>query len=99
MPRGLLNRSEVLNYLACDEPTLRRYIKSKRITLYKIGGKFERFDKAEVVRLKPAIPQKKELSSRQFGERVGDFWRYNNFYIITFSFLAALILIFYFYRS
>ena len=99
MPRGLLNQSEVLNYLACDEATLHRHIKSKRLTLYKIGGKFERFDKAEVVALKPAIPQKKKVSSRQIGDRVGDFWRYNNFYIITFSFLAALILIFYFYRS
>ena len=92
----MLNRSEVLNYLACDSKTLDRLIQKKQLTLYKIGGEFERFDKEEVIRLRLKHPPKAPQSvTRSMGDKVLDFWHYNNFYIITFGVLISLIVYFF----
>ena len=93
----MLNRSEVMNYLACDSKTLDHLIQKKNLTLYRIGGQFERFDKEEVIRLRLKVPQKATKSNRSFGEKLLDFWSYNNFYIVTFVVLVGLI--YYFFRK
>lgn len=91
-----MNRSEVLNYLSCDPKALARFIKRKELTVYKIGGEFERFNKEEVIRIRLKTPAKALKSNRSLREQLVDFWTYNNFYIITSAVLASLI--FYFFR-
>ena len=93
----MMNRSEVLNYLSCDPKALARYIKRKELTVYKVGGQFERFNKEEVIRIRLKTPAKTPKSNRSFKEQHVDFWTYNNFYIVTSVVLASLI--FYFFRS
>lgn len=96
MPQGLLNRAEVINYLGCDSKTLNKLIKKKKIALYKIAGQYERFNKDEIVRLRQAGGLKpKKPVSRGVGDRIIDFWQYNNFYIVTFVILAAVIYYFF----
>jgi hypothetical protein len=97
MSQGMLSRAEVLNYLGCDSKALDRLIQKKRLTLYKIGGEYERFDKEEVIRIRLKTPVKATGPHRSLKEKVFDFWHYNNFYIVTFFVLAALT--YYFFRK
>ena len=93
----MLSRAEVLNYLGCDSKTLSRLIAKKELTLYKIGGAFERFNKEEVVRYRLKHPVRvKKVSSRGLFEKAYDVWRYNNFYIVTFIILLLLLFFFYY---
>ncbi len=92
-----MNRSEVLNYLGCDPKALARFIKRKKLTVYKVGGEFGRFSKEEVIRIRLKTPAKGPKSNRSLKEQLVDFWTYNNFYIITSAVLVSLI--FYFFRS
>ena len=98
MPQGLLTRTEVVNYLGCDSKTLASLINKKQLTLYKVGGQYERFNKDEVVRLKLSglKAKPKRTSGRGAGDKVLDFWRYNNFYIVTVLILAAVVYYFFF---
>jgi len=97
MSQGMLNRSEVLNYLGCDSKALNRHIKKKELTVYKIGGEFERFNRDEVIRVRLKNPPRGPKSDRSLAEHLKDFWHYNNFYIITSVVLVSLI--FYFFRK
>jgi hypothetical protein len=97
MPQGMLSRTEVLNYLGCDSKAIDRLIRKKQLTLYKIGGQYERFDKEEVIRIRLKTPLKAPRPNRTLKEQVIDFWHYNNFYIVTFAVLTGII--FYFFRK
>jgi hypothetical protein len=100
MPQGLLNRTEVMNYLGCDSKLINQLIRKKKLTLYKIAGQYERFNKEEVVRFRLSGEVKpKKISDRGVGDRIIDFWQYNNFYIITVLLLATVIYFFFFFQS
>ncbi|MBI3306288.1 MAG: helix-turn-helix domain-containing protein [Candidatus Omnitrophica bacterium] len=95
----MLTIEEVKNFLEIDQTGLEKYLKLGKIKAYKIGGTYVRFRKEEVMHLRyeimPAKP--KSASSVSVWSRLGDFWHYNNFYII--SILLVGIIIFFVART
>ena len=94
---GLLTRAEVVTHLGCDPKTLNQLIRKKQVTLYKIGGEYERFNREEVLHLKQAGFKQSEKKENRFFGHVLDFWQYNNFYIVTSLVLVGAIYYFFFY--
>lgn len=90
---NLLSLEEVKRFLEIEEPDLQHLIQQRKLNAYKIGGSYVRFRKEEVLTLKQARhPHQKSKSSISWTSRVGDFWRFNNFYI-----LSLLLIVFLFY--
>jgi len=96
MPQGLLSRTEVMNYLGCDDASLEDLIQSQKLARYKIAGEYERFSKTDVIGLKRTLGAKTEKRGRGAEERIWDFWQYNNFYIITSLVLSVAVYYFFF---
>ena len=86
---NMLTVEEVKQYLAIDEAELERYLKAGKLHAYKIGGTYLRFRKDEILNLLEALPQKRK-SPVSFAGRIGDFWRFNNFYIISLAVVIVL---------
>ncbi|MBI3313169.1 MAG: helix-turn-helix domain-containing protein [Candidatus Omnitrophica bacterium] len=95
---NMLTIEEVKNFLEVDQPELEKFLKQGKIKAYKIGGTYVRFRKEEVMNLRYELTPKKVKHGTQisFSARLGDFWHYNNFYII--SLLLALIVVFFVVR-
>ena len=88
---NMLTGEEVKNFLAVDQTAFDKFLKDGKLHAYKIGGTYLRFRKEDVLNLRAQIAPKKFHAKVSLGARIGDFWRFNNFYII--SLLVALAVI------
>ncbi len=96
---NMLTLDEVKKYLEIEQDELERLIKENMLHAYKIGGVYLRFRKEEVLNLKYDVLLKAKKSGMQmsFAHKILDFWRFNNFYIL--SFFVILALFYWFLRS
>lgn len=90
---NMLSLDEVKKYLEVEHQELERLIKGGVLHAYKVGGVYLRFRKEEVLSLKyDVLGKKKKKGDRvSFWQRVLDFWRFNNFYVISLFVIAALL--------
>lgn len=96
---NMLTLEEVKNFLELEQQEIEKYVKRGKLRAYKIGGTYLRFRKEEVLNLRAeTLPKQTRVSSElSFFSRLGDFWRFNNFYII--SLLLVIALVFFVARS
>jgi hypothetical protein len=88
----MLTLDEVKNFLEVEQQVIEQFIRDEVLHAYKIGGVYIRFRKEEVLGLKydVLLKKKKGGTSGSFAQRLWDFWRFNNFYIISLLIIAAL---------
>lgn len=91
---NLLTFEEVKNFLEAEQQEVEKYIKQGKLRAYKIGGTYLRFRKEEVLNLRVEILPKKTPSPPGVSvvSRLGDFWRFNNFYIISLLLVIVIVL-------
>ena len=91
----MLTLEEVKNFLEIDQNHIEKYIQKQKLQAYKIGGTYLRFRREEVLNLKSELkPQKAKMPIRRsIFSKISDFWRFNNFYIISIIFVVALVLL------
>ena len=89
---NMLTLDEVKNFLEVEQQVIEKFIRDGALHAYKIGGVYIRFRKEEVLTLKYDVLLKKKTTraSISFGQQVWNFWRFNNFYIISVCVIAAL---------
>ena len=88
---NLLSAEEVKRYLEIEEPDLNGLVDLGKLHAYKIGGTYLRFRKEEVLNLKSEFSFGKRTGlSMPWFVRIRDFWRFNNFYILSLLFIALL---------
>jgi len=92
MADGMLSLNEVMQYLDLDKKGVEQLVQDDKLMAYKIGGIYLRFKKEQVMTAKTELAIRKRKKS-YVGERIADFWDFNNFYIIT---GVCLIFILYF---
>ena len=92
---NMLTIEEVKNFLEIEQDELEKYLKNGKLRVYKIGGTYVRFRKEEVLNLRSELLPRKSKGHphASLGSRLVDFWRFNNFYIISLLIVAALALI------
>lgn len=88
----MLTLEEVKNFLEVEQQEIEKFVKRGKLRAYKIGGTYLRFRKEEVLNLRFESLPKENKSSKGLsaGSRLGDFWRFNNFYIISLLLVVAL---------
>jgi hypothetical protein len=88
----MLTLDEVKNFLEVEQQVIEKYIRDEVLHAYKIGGVYIRFRKEEVLGLKydVLLKKKKPGTSASFVQRLWDFWRFNNFYIVSVLIILAL---------
>lgn len=62
-----------------------------RLHAYKIGGAYLRFRKDEVLNLKQELFSGSKKPSISLFSRIRNFWRFNNFYIVSLALIAVLL--------
>ncbi len=88
---NMLTIEEVKSFLEIEQSEIEKYLKAGKLHAYKIGGTYLRFRKEEVLNLRSEIlPQKKNVQKVSVFARIGDFWRFNNFYIISLIIVITL---------
>lgn len=95
---NMLTLEEVKKYLEVEQQEIERYIREGALHAYKVGGVYIRFRKEEVLNLKydVLLKTRKLLSPISWGQRLLDFWKFNNFYII--SLLVVAVVAYWFLR-
>lgn len=89
---NMLTFEEVKNFLEIDQQEIEKHLKEGKLHAYKIGGTYVRFRKEEVLNLRfEVLPGKgRPAANASFGARLRDFWRFNNFYIVSVLLIIAL---------
>jgi len=89
---NMLTLDEVKNFLEVEQQVIEKFIRDEVLHAYKIGGVYIRFRKEEVLGLKYDVLLKKKQSGPavSVGQRLFNFWRFNNFYIISVLIILAL---------
>ena len=89
---NMLTLDEVKNFLEVEQQVIEKFIRDGALQAYKIGGVYIRFRKEEVLHLKYDVLLKKKTAgpSVSAGQRLWDFWRFNNFYIVSALIIVAL---------
>lgn len=91
---NMLSLEEVKSFLEVQQPQIEKYLKEGKLHAYKIGGTYIRFRKEEVLNLRYELPRprdKKAASNRSVFSRIFDFWRFNNFYLISLAVVGGLL--------
>jgi excisionase family DNA binding protein len=89
---NMLSLEEVKSFLELTQDDLEKYLKAGKLRAYKIGGTYIRFRKEEVLNLRSELRPKKSKNAPGTGAgKVADFWRFNNFYIVSLLIVLALI--------
>ena len=90
---NMLTFDEVKNFLDVEQDVIEKYIRDEVLHAYKIGGVYVRFRKEEVLGLKYDVLLKKKQvpSSGSWAQQVLNFWRFNNFYILSVIIVLALV--------
>lgn len=91
----LLTEEEVRHYLDVDAEEMQRLVKRGKLTAYRLGGSYTRFEKEEVVAVKTGRRFKppQELGRNRW-DKVRDFWIFNSFYVFSLLLIFLLILLF-----
>jgi len=91
----MLTVEEVKNFLEVEQKELERYLRAGKLHAYKIGGTYLRFRKDEVMNLRFDVHPKKVKSPAKvtFFSRLTDFWRFNNFYILSLVLVVLIIVL------
>ena len=88
----MLTTEEVRSFLEIDQTAFEKYLKAGKLPSYKIGGTYLRFRKEDVLNLRAQLaPKKSAHGPVSLSARIGDFWRFNNFYIISLLVAIAII--------
>ena len=88
---NLLSQEEVKHFLNVGEGEVDHLIRNGKLHAYKIGGTYVRFRKEEVLTVKQELNGGKRNSlGVPWFYCLADFWRFNNFYILS-LFLIALL--------
>lgn len=92
---SMLTLDEVKNFLEIDQKEVEKCIQKQKLHAYKIGGTYLRFRREEVINLKSELkPSKGKMPvKRTIFSKIADFWRFNNFYIISIALVVALIVL------
>ena len=100
----LLTLNEAANFLGIDTEEFKILIQKNKVPHYKIAGKFIRFSQLELEKYKRKTNYQKQISNAvkkteieykkdelAFTNRVVEFIRYNDFYILSCCFILALL--------
>lgn len=91
---NMLTVEEVKSYLEIEQDLLEKFISQGKLNAYKIGGTYLRFRKEDVLNLRyevaPSLKTKKAKKPSIFSY-VADFWRFNNFYLISILLVGAIV--------
>ena len=88
---NLLSSEEVKRYLELEDQDLNGLIELGKLQAYKIGGSYLRFRKEDVLNLKQEFHATRQTPrSASWLPRLWDFWRFNNFYILSLFLIAVL---------
>lgn len=91
---NLLSLEEARRFLGFADGEIDRLIQSGKLQAYKIGGTYLRFRKDDILTLKQELRSGKgKAFSLPWLVRVREFWRFNNFYIISLFLIAVLFFI------
>ena len=91
---NLLSPDEVRHFLEIEEPDLNQLVQKGKLHAYRLGGTYLRFRKEEVLTLKQELhPEKKSSLAIPWFVRARNFWRFNNFYILSLVLIAVLFLV------
>jgi len=84
---------EAAQMLHISEKAVLDLVESQKLKAYKIADKFLRLNRAEVVVLQHSgqVEMNEAPQSYTFGERVYDFFYFNDFYIVSLAVVAALL--------
>lgn len=89
---NMLTPEEVKSFLEITQDDLQKYAKQGKLPSYKIGGTYIRYRKEDVLNLRTELlPKRVKQSKPSLLSRLGDFWRFNNFYIVSLAVVAALL--------
>jgi len=90
---NMLTLEEVKSFLEVDQPELDQYIKHGKLHAYKIGGIYLRFRKEEVMNVRIELQTKRQKPGAQGSAvfRAGEFWRFNNFCIVSLLIILARV--------
>ncbi|MFA5157035.1 MAG: helix-turn-helix domain-containing protein [Candidatus Omnitrophota bacterium] len=93
----LLTIREVSLFLDISEKEVIDLAESQILPAYKIGGVYLRFKRYQVEEFKknskPHAQKSSALLKASFGEKVGDFFYFNDFYILSALIIAAILVI------
>ena len=90
---SMLTVEEVKKFLDIDQKQLEQYLKQRKLHAYKIGGAYLRFRKEEALNLRYEIMPPRKKKRTTFLSLMSDFWRFNNFYIISILIVIAIAFI------
>lgn len=89
---NMLTLEEVRSFLEIEQDELEKYLKQGKLKAYKIGGTYIRFRKEDILSLRADIlPRRLKTPAVTFSSRLYDFWRFNNFYILSILVLAMIV--------
>ena len=93
---ALLTEEEVEHYLGMKPDEVQQLVKRGKLTAYRLGGTYLRYRKEEVLAVrsgKKFIPP--DELKRSTLDKLRDFWKFYNFYILC-SILALLLIALFF---
>ena len=92
---NMLTLEEVKSFLEIDHDQFEKYLKQGKLHAYKIGGTYIRFRKDDVLNLRSELQPKKNkpYAGSSFFSRIKEFWRFNNFYIISLLIVIVVALL------
>ena len=100
MAEKLITLKEAAEILNLEPDQVKKLVKEGRIPCYRIGGEYIRFKQSELegINLRGAQPVKEMLVpdpysglSYRFRDKIRDFWRCNDVYIILILIMAAAL--------
>ena|SRR3990167_1837476 len=90
---NMLTLEEVKNFLEISQDQMEKFIKEGKLKAYKIGGTYVRFRKDDIMNVRvDLLSRRATIPKSTMGSKIADFWRFNNFYIVSLIFVVALIL-------
>ncbi len=88
---ALLTEEEVEHFLGVKPEEVERLVKRGKLTAYRLGGSYLRFQKEEVLALKTGRKfTPPDQINRSALDRFRDFWKFYSFYILS-SILVILL--------
>jgi len=91
MRKKYISLDEAAEYLNLSHRNFKKMVRQKKIKAYKVAGKILRFDREEIERFKN---REGALYKFRYGgmiNRLSDFWKYSDIYIIFTLLIVACI--------
>ncbi len=93
---ALLTEEEVEHYLGVKPEDVQQLMKKGKLTAYRLGGTYLRFQKEEVLAIKNGRKfRPPDELKRSPIDKFKDFWKFYNFYILS-SILVLLLVVLFF---